>query len=78
MRKQFTFYRSFWECAEKFKTKREKLEFFEMLCEYALYETEPDLSTKTPAAATVFCAIRPTLERAHQRSKAICTAYNLD
>ena len=77
MRKQFTFYRSFWECAEKMKTNREKLEFFEMLCKYALDETEPDLSTKKPAPATLFCAIKPTLERAHRQSKNILTGRNL-
>ena len=77
MRKQFTFYRSFWECAEKLQTNKEKLEFFEMLCKYALDEIEPDLSTKKPAAATVFCAIRPTLERAHRQSKNILTGRNL-
>ena len=77
MRNQFTFYRSFWECAEKFPTKKEKLEFFEMLCKYALDETEPDLSTKKPAAATVFCAIRPMLERAHRRSKSVQTETGL-
>ena len=69
MRKQFTFYRSFWETAEKFQTKKEKVEFFEMLCQYALYEIEPDLSAKKPSVATVFCAIRPTLEQAHKQSK---------
>lgn len=77
MRNQFTFYQSFWECAEKLPTKREKLEFFEMLCQYALYETEPDLTTKKPAAATVFCAVKPTLERAHRRSKAALTGHQL-
>ena len=77
MRNQFTFYRSFWECAEKLQTKKEKLEFFEMLCTYALDETEPDLTTKKPAPATVFCAIRPTLERAHRKSKATRTENNL-
>ena len=77
MRNQFTFYRSFWECAEKLPTNKEKLEFFQMLCQYALDETEPDLSSKKPSAATVFCAIKPTLERAHRRSKAIRTENTL-
>ena len=77
MRKQFTFYRSFWECAENFQTKKEKLEFFEMLCRYALYETEPDLSAQKPAVATAFCAIKPTLESAHKRSKSALTQHNL-
>ena len=77
VRNQFTFYRSFWECAQKLKTNKEKLEFFEMLCKYALDETEPDLSTKKLAPATVFCAVRPTLERAHRRSKAVQTGNKL-
>ena len=77
MRKQFTFYRSFWECAQNFQTKKEKLEFFEMLCQYALDKTEPDLTTKKPSVATVFCAIRPTLERAHRQSKSTQTGCNL-
>lgn len=51
MRNQFTFYRSYWECAEKFQTNKEKLEFFQMLCAYALDETEPDLDAKKPAIA---------------------------
>ena len=76
-RKQFTFYRSFWETAKNLPTKKEKLEFFEMLCDYALDENEPDLSTKKPSAATVFCAVKPTLERAHRRAKASMTVNNL-
>ena len=77
MRNQFTFYRSFWECAEKLQTNKEKLQFFQILCKYALYEAEPDLSTKKPAVATVFCAIRPTLERAHRQSKRAQTEYKV-
>ena len=77
MRNQFTFYRSFWECAKKLQTNKEKLEFFQILCAYALDETEPDLDGKKPAIATVFCAIRPILERAHKRSKGTRTENNL-
>ena len=77
MRKQFTFYRSFWECAEKLPTNKEKLEFFQMLCQYALNEIEPDLNTKKPSAATLFLAVKPTLERAHKQSKAAVTVNNL-
>ena len=77
MRKQFTFYNSFWEVAKNIPTKKEKLQFFEMLCQYALEEAEPDLSTKGPCAATGFRIARPILERAHQRSKAALCANSL-
>jgi len=77
MRKQFTFYRSFWDCTKNLPTKKEKLEFLEMLFQYALDETEPDLSTKKPAVASLFLAIKPTLQRAHNRSKARLTSNNL-
>ena len=76
-RKQFTFYRSFWETAKNLPTKKEILEFFEMLCDYALDENEPDLSTKKPSAATGFRAIKPILERAHRRSEAARTGNSL-
>ncbi len=75
-RKQFTFYRSFWETAKNLPTNKDKLQFFEMLCDYALDEIEPDLNTKKSSASTGFRAIKPTLERAHRRSKAILTANN--
>ena len=35
-RKQFTFYRSFWETIQNLPTNKEKLQAFEMLCDYAL------------------------------------------
>ena len=68
-RKQFTFYRSFWESMKKLPTNKEKLQFFEMLCDYALDETWPDLETKKPSAATAFLLVQPTLEAAHAKSK---------
>ena len=77
MRKQFTFYHSFLEIAKNLPTKREKLEFFEVLCDYALDEIEPDLKTKRPSVATVFCAIRPMLDSAHAKSKAALCKHNL-
>ena len=76
-RKQFTFYHSFWETIQQLPTNKEKLQAFEMICDYALNETEPDLKSKKPSAATVFCAVKPTLERAHRRAKASMTSNNL-
>lgn len=42
MRDSFIFYRSFFESAKTLKTK-DKLKFFESVCDYALNDIEPDL-----------------------------------
>lgn len=68
-RKQFTFYRSFWETIQKLPTNKEKLQAYEMLSDYALNEIEPDLTTKKPSAAMVFQLSKPVLERAHRQAK---------
>lgn len=77
-RKQFTFYRSFWESIENLPTNKEKLQAFQLLCDYALNQTEPDLKTKKPSAATVFQLARPILDKAHQRAERMCTVNNSD
>lgn len=68
-RKQFTFYRSFWEAIENLPTNKEKLQAYQMLCDYALNQNEPELRFKKPSAATVFQLAKPILERAHERAK---------
>lgn len=77
MRKQFTFYRSFWETAKNMPTKKEKLQFLEMLFDYAFDEIEPDLTTKGPSAATGFRIAQPILEKAHERAKKMSAANNV-
>ena len=67
-RKQFTFYRSFYESIEKMQTNKEKLQAYQILCRYALDETEPDLNAVKPCAAMVFRIAKPILDTAHQRS----------
>lgn len=76
-RNQFTFYRSFWESIENLPTNKEKLQAFQMLCDYALNHTEPELREKKPSAATVFQMARPILERAHQRAEKMRTVNEL-
>ena len=76
-RKQFTFYRSFWEAIENLPTNKEKLQAFQILCDYALNETEPDLSAVKPSVATVFRVTRPILKRAHERAQKTLTGNNL-
>ena len=73
-RKQFTFYRSFGETIQNLPTNKEKVQAFEMLCDYALNEVEPDLKTKKPSAAMVFQLSKPVLERAHRQSKIMLDA----
>ena len=68
-RKQFTFYRSFWETIEKLPTNKEKLQAYQILCDYALNQNEPELSAVKPCAATVFQIAKPILERAHDRAQ---------
>ena len=76
-RKQFTFYRSFWEAIGKLTTNKEKLQAYEAICAYALNGTEPDEKAIKPAAATVFCVTRPILETALKRSRSVTSAYKL-
>ena len=68
-RKQFTFYRSFWESIENLETNKEKLQAYQMICGYALEKKEPDLEAAKPSAATVFRIVRPILDTAHSRAE---------
>ena len=75
-RKQYTFYRSFWEVIQKLPTKSEKLQAFEILSEYALNQTEPDFEAIKPSVAMFFHMVRPVLDTAHKRAEALRTANN--
>ena len=77
IRKQFTFYRSFWETIQKLPTNKEKLQAFELICGYALDEEQPDLTTKKPTAVMVFSIAKPILEKAHQRAEKMQTSQIL-
>lgn len=68
-RKQFTFYKSFYESIEKLPTNKEKLQAYQLICDYALTQKEPDLETVKQGAATVFRIARPILDTAHRRAK---------
>jgi len=68
-RNQFTFYASFEDAIKNLRRDRDKLQAYEMITAFALHGTQPDLSTKSPAAATVFRLVRPTLEAAAQRAQ---------
>lgn len=77
-RKQFTFYRSFWEAIENLPTNKEKLQAYQILCDYALNQNEPELKAVKPSAATVFQLAKPVLERAHERAQKMLTENTLE
>jgi len=67
-RKQFTFYSSFYESIQNLKTKKEKLEAYEMICQYALYGTLPELENTKSATMAIFSVCKPILNRSRQRA----------
>ena len=68
-RKQFTFYRSFFESIENLRTKKEKAEAYRIICDYALNGNEPDEKVLTPVGARLFEIVRPVLDTAHRRAQ---------
>ena len=77
VRKQFTFYGSFYESIEKLGTNKEKLQAYQLICGYALSGIEPELEGKKPGAATVFRVVRPVLDTARRRAEKAITANKL-
>ena len=67
-RKQFTFYRSFYESIQNLKTNKEKLQAYEMICKYALDGELPETETGKSATLAVFSVCRPILNRSRQRA----------
>ena len=68
-RKQFTFYRSFFESIENLRTKKEKAEAYRIICDYALNGKEPDQTAITPVVAMLLEIVRPVLDTAHKRAE---------
>lgn len=70
-RKQFTFYNSFHETIQNFKSKSEKLQAYETLCDYALYGKAPDMEELKPSVTALFSMAQPVLDTARRRSKSL-------
>lgn len=70
-RKQFTFYRSFYEGIQMLPTKKEKLQAFNALCEYGLNGKLPEEGELKSSVSAVFSIMQPTLKAAMKRSKRI-------
>ena len=63
-RKQFTFYRSFWEAVKRLK-KADRLSALDAICAYALDGEEV---AKTEAAEAIFILIKPVLDSASKKA----------
>lgn len=63
-RKQFTFYRSYFEAVKELP-KREQCAVILAICDYALDENEPNL---TGTAKAIFSLIRPTLDASRRKA----------
>ena len=67
-RKQFTFYRSFYETIQGMRTYKERAIAYQTICDYALNGTEPDLQNLTPQIVTAFRSVKPVLDTAARRA----------
>ena len=67
-RKQFTFYRSFYEAIQKLRTKKDKADAYDIICNYALNGVEPDLKNVPMHIAAAFEFTRPVLNTAARRA----------
>lgn len=67
-RKQFTFYRNWYEAAQSLKKQAHRAEFLMAVCAYALDGTEPDGLSEEVSRA--FLLIRPHLETGRRKALA--------
>lgn len=65
VRNQFTFYRSYFDAIQTLN-KRDRSAIILAVCDYALYETEPE--GLSPPAMTAFELIRPTLDSGRKKA----------
>ena len=69
MRTQFTFYESFASAIKRIRKAADRAQAYDVICDYALYEIEPDVDTMPDAVAIVFELIRPHLDSAAKMSR---------
>lgn len=68
-RSQFTFYRSFFEAVFKIKNKAARVEAYDAICKYALFNDAPDVDKMSDAAAIAFMLIKPNLDASRRKAK---------
>ena len=68
-RNQFTFYASFASALGRIKKKSDRADAYDAICNYALFEIEPDLDKLPDSAAIAFDLIRPTLDSSRRKAE---------
>ena len=76
-RKQFTFYRAFFEAIEKLPLMKEKVRAYDLLCAYALDGTEPGPEIENCSGTKLFRLLRPNLDAGRKRSAGAVAAREL-
>ena len=76
-RQQFTFYESFYQSIESLPTKKEKLQAYDTICEYALNGQLPNPEALKPSVLAVFSICQPILDTARRRAHKRLTDNNL-
>lgn len=76
-RKQFLFYRSYYESANKMKFKRDRLAFYESVIEYAITGIEPDYSELSRSVIDAFMESKSRLDTERRQSEEgrLCQEY---
>ncbi len=69
-RKQFTFYRSFFEAISAIGSKARRAELYDIVCDYALNGTMPDMDALTAIQRSSMRLIMPVLDTARQKAEA--------
>lgn len=68
-RKQFTFYSSFASALSRIRTKEDRCDAYDAICNYALYGDEPDMDALSDAAAIAFELIKPVLDTSKRKAE---------
>lgn len=68
-RSQFTFYESFFKAVSRIKKAQDRAAAYDMICAYALYQTEPDLDKAPDSVAIAFDLLRPVLDKAKEKAE---------
>lgn len=69
MRKQFTFYESFYSALRRIRKDADRAKAYDAICSYALTGEMPDLEALPDAAAIAFDLIRPTLDSSAKKAE---------
>jgi hypothetical protein len=67
-RTQFTFYESFYSALRRIKKKQDRADAYDLICEYALYQKEPNMENLPDSVSIAFELLRPVLDSARKKA----------